>query len=118
MKLPIVEAMMTARTGKVVPLTRHISILADVHSELMHPMQAPDRAYEFVTEAKLSVHQHSTDDRAIAILQDRARRMVLHELYGPVEDRLHEILHLVWEAHQPNDKIATAVEELINDLRP
>lgn len=117
MKLPIVEAMMTAKTGNVVPLTRHISFVSDVKSPISESM-FPDRAYELLTEAKLAVYQHATDDRAIAILHDRARHMVMHELYGPVQDRLYQILHLIWEQRQFDDKIVLAVEELINDLRP
>jgi len=117
MKLPIIEAMQTAQTGQVKALTRHLSFQHEV-AEVPEPLRF-DRAFEVRTSATLRVDQWADDSRALPLMGERARRMILKEIYGPVEDRLHEILHMLWkEGPQCDPKIAGAVDQLISDLRP
>lgn len=117
MKLPIVERLRTAQTGVKVPLSPHMSF---VHT--IEDASGPDRprdAYETITEATFSFRQTADDSRALPELRTRATRVVLKEVYGPVEDRLHSILHMLWEGGPLyDDKVVQAVQELIDDLRP
>ena len=116
MKLPIIEAIRTARTGNVVPLTRRVSAtfnLEDVSSDVRG-----DRAYEFKTEAAFAFVQYADDEKAVPHLEKLAKRVLMTELYGPVVERLHELLHMAWEEPLPYDsKIVAAIEALLNDLR-
>lgn len=117
MKLPVVEAIRTAPTGKVVPLTSHMSFEVVVAPAL--DANTKDHAFEIRSSAIFEVRQLARDSRETGYLQEQAKRIMLHEVYGPVEDRLREILHMLYEAGPMyEDKIVNAVDVLINDLRP
>lgn len=117
MKLPIIEALRTIETGKVIPITGRVSIERELPTSL-NPFRY-DRAIEFVTSAKFEMRQIAMHKGEIPHLHEQAARAMTREIYGPVSDRLHDILHLLWE-NGPlyDDKIAKAVESLIEDLRP
>lgn len=117
MKLPIVEALRTVETGKVIPITGRVSIERELPTS-PNPFRY-DRAIEFVTIAKFEMRQIATHKEEIPYFHKQAARAMTHEIYGPVTDRLHDILHLLWE-NGPlfDDKISEAVESLIDDLRP
>lgn len=118
MKLPIIEALKTSRTGKLILVNRHISVINKVEEASIGPMGYRD-AYEFRTEALFRVDQISSDSRGLNSYHERAVHMLTKEIYGPVTDELYKILHLLWE-NGPlyDDKIAKAVEQLIEDLKP
>lgn len=117
MKLPIVERMRTTSTGKLMALTPHFSIIHQV--EMPSRPDSRDRAVEFVTECRFGVNQWSRDAEAIPILHEQATRVVMREIYGPVEERLFEILTLLFEAGPIyEDKVLQAVESLLKDMRP
>ena len=117
MKLPIVEAVRTAPTGKVVPLTSHMSW--EISAAPALDTFIKDRAVEIRSKATFEVRQLSHDIRETEHLDRQAKRMMMHEIYGPVEDRLREILHMLYEkGPMYDDKIILAIDALINDLRP
>lgn len=117
MKLPIIEALKTSRTGKLIPVNNYVSVI--------HKVEAPSSpfthrdAFEVKTEALFNVVQIVDDERALDHCHKRAVHMMTETVYGPVVDRLHEIKRLLWE-NGPlyDDKITKAVESLIDDLRP
>lgn len=118
MKLPIIEAMQTAPTGKIIQLTPHLraGVMMDASFDAM---VVNDRAIEFETTAKFSLHQIANDTREIPTLQKQAINVAMHELYGPVRERLHDILVMLWsEGPRYDDKIAVAVSALMEDLKP
>jgi hypothetical protein len=117
MKLPIIEALRTIETGKVIPITGRVSVAREVPTS-PNP-SSYDRAIEFNTSAKFEMRQISMDKNDIHHLHKQAARAMTKEIYGPVSDRLHDILHMLWE-NGPlyDDKIVKAVESLIEDLRP
>lgn len=116
-KLPIIEAMHTAPTGKKVQLTRHLSFEVSVSAPEFDGVRR-DVAEEVRTKAILQINQLSRDPRETPYLQEQARRMVMHEIYGPVRERLQEILTMLFESGPMyDDKIAKAVDELMDDLK-
>lgn len=117
MKLPIVEAVRTTPTGKVVPLTKHLSWEISAAPALDEFIR--DRAVEIRSKATFEIRQLANDTREMEHLDKQAKRVMIHEIYGPVEDRLIVILHMLYEAGPMyDDKIKEAVDSLINDLRP
>lgn len=117
MKLPIIEAMHTAPTGKKVQLTRHLSFEVNVSAPEFDSMRR-DVVEEVRTKATLQINQLSRDPRETVHLQEQARRMVMHEIYGPVRERLHEILVMLWEAGpRYDDEISKAIDALMDDLK-
>lgn len=117
MKLPMVEALRTAETGKRFAINRHLSLICEVGS-ITAPFSRGD-AYEVKSEATFRIVQVANDSRALGHLHDRAARALTHEVYGPVMDRLMEIRTMLWEdGPRYDDKIAEAIDELINDLKP
>lgn len=117
MKLPIVERMRTTPTGRLMALAPHLSIIHQ--AEVPSRPDSRDRAVEFVTEARFGVTQWAGGADAIPILHAQATRVLLREIYGPVEERLFEILTLLFEAGPIyEDKVLQAVESLLKDMRP
>src|SRR5688572_25642174 len=99
-------------------LTPHFAITATLDDTAPN-YAMPHRAYKFTVEARFGVDQWADDERAIPTLRERAVRVVLREIYGPVEERLHEILVMRYEAGPIyEDKVLQAVETLLKDLRP
>lgn len=117
MKLSIVEAVQTTPTGKVVPLTNHMTWEISAAPSL--DTYIKDRAVEIRSRAVFETRQLATDTRAIEHMTRQAKSIMMREIYGPVEERLYEILHMLYEAGPMyDDKITRAVDELINDLKP
>lgn len=118
MKLPMVEALRTAATGKVVPLTPRLS--AEVKFEPLDRMEVRhDRAIEVRTSAKFEMRQIAGGhDGEFKVLHEQAVRTMMHEVYGPITERLHDILVMLWEEGPRYDpKVALAVEELFKATR-
>ena len=74
---------------------------------------------KFRSTALFQMDQIADDDRAIPHLHRQAERVLMHEVYGPVQERLMEILKMLWEAGPIyDDKISKAIDVLISDLKP
>lgn len=117
MKLPMVEALKTVQTRKVVPISRHVSALYEAYTPEIGPVY--DRAIEFRTSAVFEIRQLSRNSHEAEHLHKQAERVLIKEVYGPIEDRLHEILHKLWEdGPSYGDDISKMVEALINDMKP
>lgn len=118
MKLPLVDALRTAVTGKVVPLTPRLSV--EVKYDLPDPFEVVrDRAIEVRTSAKFEMRQISGgNDGELKALHEQAIRAMVHEVYGPITERLHDILVMLWEEGPRYDpKVALAVDELFKATR-
>ena len=118
MKLPIVEAMQVTPLHQVKPLTPHLSVNLSF-SDSPAAMAMSGKAYQFRAEAKFTVDQWSSEERALPHLREQSIRILMHEVYGPVYERLFTILTLLYEAGPIyDDKIAREVETLLNDMSP
>lgn len=116
MKLPIIERMETAKTGEVVPLTQRVSFTADTEKGPRAAIQ--DRAWVVKSEVRFVMVQHTGHSETLSHLERRAKYALMHEIYGPVLDRLYEILHGAYEEALPYDsKIVANIDQLISDLR-
>ncbi len=116
MKLPIVEALHTVPTGRKFQLTTHLSFAA-MSSEPDRPFRL-DAAEEVQSKATFEMRQLSREPRETMFLHDRARRVMIEEIYGPVTKRLHEIMVMLWEeGPRYDDKIVQAIEQLMEDLK-
>jgi hypothetical protein len=119
MKLPIVERLQTMKTGEVEDLTPHLTARVDI--ETVDPAMAPmsRSVYKVRTGCTFQMDQWANEGRELAVLKERAIRVMVHEIYGPVTDRLLEILGMLWEAGPIyDDKVGEAIEQLLRDLEP
>jgi len=117
MKLPFVEALETTPLGQVQAITPHLSVSYELIPQPIGGIR--DRAYQMRTKAVFGIDQWAKEERALPHLRDQAARVLMREVYGPVEERLFSILTLLYEAGPMyDDKIAREIETLLNDLRP
>lgn len=119
MKLPIVDRLqVNLKPYEMLPLlvAPHTSVAATTEKP-----SSPRYAHRYEVVAKFGIEQwsESGEPGAIIEMRNRAIRVLLREIYGPVEERLHEILVMLYEAPPVyDDKVLLAVNELLKDLRP
>ncbi len=117
MKLPFVEALETTPLHQVKAITPHLSFVSELEAQPIGGVR--DRAYQMRTKAVFTIDQWAEEEQALPHLRRQAARVLMKEVYGPVEERLFAILTMLYEAGPMIDeKIAREVENLLNDLRP
>lgn len=118
MKLPMIEALKTAETGKRIQITPRLSVAVEFNKPPEVDAVLHNVAMEIRSSAHFEVRQIARDSREIPHLQRQAERMLMNEVYGPVRGRLYDILKMLWEAGPAyDDKICTAIDKLIVDLQ-
>lgn len=118
MKLPMIEALKTAETGKCVQITPRLSVAVEFNKPPELDTVLNHVAMEIRSSAHFEVRQIARDSREIPHLQRQAKRMLMNEVYGPVRERLYEILKMLWESGPSyDDKITKAIDDLVSDLQ-
>lgn len=117
MKLPMIEALRTKRIGTRVPVTPRLSMVVMENVDFATPVQSYREVFR--SAAIFQIDQIADDERAIPHLQKQAERVLMHEVYGPVHERLMEVLKMLYEAGPAyDDKVVKAIDALISDLQP
>ena len=117
MKLPFVEALETTPLHEVKAITPHLSVVYELEPQPIGGIR--DRAYKMRTRSVFTIEQWAEEECALPHLRQQAARVLMREVYGPVEERLFAILTMLYEAGPMyDDNIAREVEALLNDLRP
>jgi len=119
--MKITEKLSTAPTNRVVHITPHIS-----YDTCVVPVPNDDGVGRVIrSELRFTMEQTASETEVkqsrgevIEFMHDRAKRAMLHELYGEIEAELRAIQIMIWEASQPYDqKIVARLAKLISDIR-
>lgn len=118
--MKITEKLATAPTNRVVHITPHITYDTSVIS----PSSADGVGRVIRTELRFTMEQTASEvevresrGQVVDFMHDRAKRAMLHELYGEVENELRTIQTMIWEASQPYDQeIVRRIGNLIGEL--
>jgi len=118
--LPFAENLREKVIGYAAP--RHTSQFWKIeHHDLMKPtpidtvfrVEASMFFQQVVSEAELQQSRHSVMEE----VKERAIRAIAHEVYGPVERELREILHMMWQDGLHNSEAAKRIDAMIPILR-
>jgi hypothetical protein len=118
--MPLIAALRTSITEKRVYITPRLSV--GKTTEAVGPISRGPDHFIFRSRAIFEMQQIA-DGReppeVIPMLHKQASRALAKEVYGPVRERLHEILIMLWEAGPTyDDKVHKAVNELFESLNP
>ncbi len=91
------------------------------HLESIDPScKFSSEAFELTSTLTFEINQIFSgrdSNQALSVCGERAKKVLAHELYGTVVEKLHRILHARWEeGSMRDDKVADLIQDLINDL--
>lgn len=115
MKLPLIKALRTVSTDQHVDLNQFVSFKQEIYTE---PTSFRRTGVIVRTSADFHVEQTVLNGEGFEQADRRAKEIIARRIYEPVTERLYQILETIYqEGPNYDEKVGTAVKELINDMR-